>query len=170
MAPPLQLRVHMYSPNVREYRVVATPPLWSLVDLLSIAALGATVLFQLVVLQRVAIDWMLIGSALPALGCALSKRAIVREESVLVVHDLGIQLKKTFWSGNEKVTFIDKNQIKDVIINEGITMCQVIYYMAVIVEGKQNMVLAFEHLFPKLNMLTDIYRGVRAVMYSEPEN
>ena len=40
--------------------------------------------------------------------------------------------------------FIDHSRIADIIINEGITMLQVKFYMAIIVEGQDRMVIVFE--------------------------
>lgn len=54
--------------------------------------------------------------------------------------------------------FLDKAKIKAVLINEGITMHRVVFYLAFVVEGRKQMVVAFEHLKPRLHILVKIYR------------
>jgi len=63
-------------------------------------------------------------------------------ESILVVRELLVQLRSRCWNGRERTSVIDINQIEDVIINEGITMHSVIFYMAFILKGNDRMVLA----------------------------
>lgn len=40
--------------------------------------------------------------------------------------------------------FIDLARVRAVIINEGITLCRVVYYLALVVEGRQDLVVAFQ--------------------------
>lgn len=54
--------------------------------------------------------------------------------------------------------FLDKAKIKAILINEGITMHRVVFYLAFVVEGRKQMVVAFEHLKPRLHILVKIYR------------
>jgi hypothetical protein len=65
-------------------------------------------------------------------------------ESLLVVRDLGIQLKTTYNTGRSQSKFIDKGKILELIINEGITLFQVKFYLAVLVEGEDKMSVVFE--------------------------
>ncbi|GAM28489.1 hypothetical protein SAMD00019534_116650, partial [Acytostelium subglobosum LB1] len=96
------------------------------------------------------------------------KMFIIREESLTVIRELGIQLRKKYLL-KETVEFIEKSRISSIIINEGISRYRVVYYMAFIVEGKQKMILAFDDLIPRINVLLKIYRGTRALMYGENE-
>lgn len=43
-----------------------------------------------------------------------------------------------------RAQFIDMERIRAVILNEGITMQRVVYYMAFVVEGEKNLVVAFK--------------------------
>jgi len=97
------------------------------------------------------------------------KRNSVKEESLLIIRDTGLQLNKKFYNGEEKHLFIDKTKISAIVINEGIRSYDVLFYMAVIVEGHDRMVLVFEDLIPKLCILLQIYRGARSIMWGEPE-
>ncbi|CAG8722794.1 3560_t:CDS:2, partial [Ambispora leptoticha] len=90
-------------------------------------------------------------------------------ESILLIHDVGVQVKTTFMDGRCVSKFIDRSKILDVVINEGITMLSVKFYLAIIVEGQDRMVVVFEHLLPRLNILLKVYQGTRAVIFHELE-
>eukprot|EP00903_Cladosiphon_okamuranus_P007051 g6854.t1 len=98
-----------------------------------------------------------------SLGC----RSRVREESLLVVRELGVQVTTKYVDGREKSTFLDKAKIKAILINEGITMHRVVFYLAFVVAGRDKMVVAFENLKPRLHILVKIYRGTRAAILGE---
>jgi len=153
--------------DIREYIVTARCPFWTRVDtvcaLLVILA-GLSKLYQLGPL------WFgVILSAVPLLLRTAFKLTQVKEERVLVVQDLGIQLSTVYWTGRHADTFIDKDKIKDIIINEGITRCKVIFYMSIMLEGEENMRLVFSHIFLRLPLILKVYRGIRAVIYQELE-
>ncbi|XP_060119568.1 phosphatidylinositol N-acetylglucosaminyltransferase subunit H-like isoform X3 [Heteronotia binoei] len=46
----------------------------------------------------------------------------IDQESLLIVGSLGIQMTSYYASGKESTTFIEMNQVKDVVINEAIYM------------------------------------------------
>ncbi|CAG8532333.1 8120_t:CDS:2 [Acaulospora morrowiae] len=98
-----------------------------------------------------------------------TKFNIVKSESILSVRDVGVQVTTVYLNGRSVSKFIDKSKISDIIINEGITMLQVKFYMAIIVEGQDRMVVVFQHLLPKLNVLIQVYRGTRSVIFNEME-
>jgi len=108
-------------------------------------------------------------SSAPLLLRTAFKLTQVKEERVLVVQDLGIQLSTVYWTGRHADTFIDKDKIKDIIINEGITRCKVIFYMAIILKGEDSMRLVFSHICLRLPLVLKVYRGIRAVIYQELE-
>ena len=116
------------------------------------------------------------------------------------MRDLGLQIHTRYLLGAQRTRFIDRAHIADVILNEGITFQAVIYYMAVIPEGQDRLIVVFDvrpdcgrngasaprrpnrrwvanrerrprpqHLRPRLDVLLHVYRGVRAVMFNEPE-
>jgi hypothetical protein len=66
------------------------------------------------------------------------------QETIIVIRELGVQLETRYHSGKQTHTFIDKQKIKSIIINEGIVCYDIVFYMAFIVEGKNKIVLAFQ--------------------------
>lgn len=94
----------------------------------------------------------------------------VKEERVLVVQDLGVQLSTEYYDGRVKNCFIDNHNIQDIIINEGFSCCKVIFYMAIIVAGDDTMRLVFANSNLRFKELRRVYQGVRAIMYNEPED
>ena len=40
------------------------------------------------------------------------------QESLLVVHDLGVQIRRKYYSGKEDCRFVERGRIHEVIINE----------------------------------------------------
>lgn len=59
---------------------------------------------------------------------------------------------------DQPLKFLDKAKIKAILINEGITMHRVVFYLAFVVAGRDKMVVAFENLKPRLHILIKIYR------------
>ncbi|EGG16506.1 putative glycosyltransferase [Cavenderia fasciculata] len=98
------------------------------------------------------------------------KLMITQEESMVIMRELGVQLtRKYYLKFFNKVEFIDKTKIQSIVINEGISRYSVTFYMAFIVEGKSKMILAFEDLIPRINILLKVYRGTRSLIYGESE-
>jgi len=60
-----------------------------------------------------------------------------------------VQVIKKYFNGKEKHQFIDKTKITAIIINEGIKSYDVLFYMAIIMEGHNKMVLALMTQYPK---------------------
>ncbi|CAG8434336.1 1357_t:CDS:2 [Diversispora eburnea] len=58
----------------------------------------------------------------------------------------------------------NKDKISNIVINEGITILQVKFYMAILVEEADRM-----HLLPKLNVLLQVYQGTRSIIFNEME-
>ncbi|KAI7867387.1 GPI-GlcNAc transferase complex, PIG-H component-domain-containing protein [Spinellus fusiger] len=104
--------------------------------------------------------------ALGIIGWLLLKYKSIKQESLLVMRDIGVQVKAVYWGGSTVSRFITRCKIEDVIINEGITMWQVKSYIAILVKD-QDMVVVFQHLLPSLYpVLLDVYQGTRAVLFS----
>ncbi|KAI8374615.1 GPI-GlcNAc transferase complex, PIG-H component-domain-containing protein [Radiomyces spectabilis] len=92
----------------------------------------------------------------------------VKEESILAMRDIGIQVKTTYWGGSSVSRFVNRLKIEDVVLNEGITMWQIKSYMALLVKDQEKMTVVFEHLLPKLQpILLDVYRGVRQTIFPQ---
>ncbi len=70
--------------------------------------------------------------------------SLAAAESLLVVRGLGLQISSKLYSGKEKKVFIEKKKIESIIINEGVQAWSILYYMAILVKGKEKMILPFE--------------------------
>ncbi|XP_019947344.1 phosphatidylinositol N-acetylglucosaminyltransferase subunit H [Paralichthys olivaceus] len=94
----------------------------------------------------------------------------VDHESLLVIGSLGIQVTSNYASGRETTTFIEKNKIKDIVINEAIYMHQIIYYLCVLLKdpSEPNAVSSVVPLFqsskPRLNCLVKVYRSCQEIL------
>ncbi|KAH9101428.1 hypothetical protein LEN26_015236 [Aphanomyces euteiches] len=91
----------------------------------------------------------------------------VIEESVLVIPQIGVQLRKKQQNGHEKFMFLEATSIKAVVINEAITFSDVIYYLAFIVQDESKMILAFEAFRPRVIALQKIYRGTKQLLFPD---
>ncbi|GAN08409.1 hypothetical protein MAM1_0203c07920 [Mucor ambiguus] len=106
-----------------------------------------------------------------ALIWLFAKQKSVRQESILAIRDVGIQVKTTYWGGSSVSRFINRNKIDDVIINEGISFWQIKSYMAILVKDEDKMVVVFEHLLPRLKpVLLRAYQGIRIIIFTQKPN
>ncbi|KAI8970008.1 GPI-GlcNAc transferase complex, PIG-H component-domain-containing protein [Mycotypha africana] len=96
------------------------------------------------------------------------KKKSVRQESILAIKDVGIQVRTIYWGGSSVSRFISKNRIEDIIINEGISFWQIKSYMAILVNDEDKMIVVFEHLLPRLRpILLEAYKGTRKIIFSQ---
>ena len=111
-------------------------------------------------------------SPLAAIAAAVTAAAMARwrggrvvEESLLVVPGLGLQLAATSASGGVSRHFVDADRLRDVVINEGfVAGGRVVFYLALIVEGEERLLLPFRHLCPRLPVLAEICRAARGAL------
>ncbi|KAI8581259.1 hypothetical protein K450DRAFT_233897 [Umbelopsis ramanniana AG] len=149
-------------PGVREYVVHSDAQIWSIT---SIAFLTLCAIFSYVMRDIVYMRWVI--------GCALAawvwiKFNTVKEESILAVRNVGVQVKTTYLSGRSVSQFIERSRVCDIIIHEAITMWQVKFYMAIITAKQDKMTVVFEHLLPPLNpTLITVYHGARSMIFSD---
>jgi hypothetical protein len=90
-------------------------------------------------------------------------------ESILAIRDIGVQVKTVYANGRERSRFIEQSKLADVLINEGIFLQKFVYYMMLMVKDQHRTVVVFENTLPRLHCLLKVYRGVRSIMYGEPE-
>lgn len=83
-------------------------------------------------------------------------------EKVLAIKGTGIQIDTLFKSGKTQTLFINLERIEGVIINEGITCGRIICYMAIIVDGMDELITFFEDL--PLDVLKDVWKGMTNIM------
>lgn len=88
---------------------------------------------------------------------------IIAEESLLVTQKLGVQIERIDFSGRRSYEFVDMHTIEDAVINEGITRCKIVHYMAFLRSDRKDPLLVFQN-FPPRKELELICRGTRAVL------
>ncbi|XP_078001212.1 phosphatidylinositol N-acetylglucosaminyltransferase subunit H-like [Glandiceps talaboti] len=97
----------------------------------------------------------------------------VYKESLLVMASTGLQYTTTYRTGRQQSVFIPFENIQDVVINEGITMHSVIYYLVVLIKDQENLTKPkslfpiFMKTSPRISTLKEIYRGVQGVMWDK---
>ncbi|XP_064602082.1 phosphatidylinositol N-acetylglucosaminyltransferase subunit H-like [Liolophura sinensis] len=93
----------------------------------------------------------------------------VTEESILVLRSCGLQVKTTYLIGRSATQFVDMAQVKDIVINEGIRMHQVICYLSVLLtprpgSDENGLFPLFMNSLPKVGVLREIYGGVKPLL------
>ncbi|KAF0532445.1 putative glycosyltransferase [Gigaspora margarita] len=123
--------------NARVYTIVSDQSFFGFLDLIYVFAFAAIAGLT----NRTPISY---GMCITLLIIWLwTKFNIVKQESILSIRDIGIQ-------------------VETVYIN-------VKFYMAIIVEGQDRMVVVFQHLLPKYSILIQVYRGTRSIIFNESE-
>ena len=109
--------------------------------------------------------------ALPPLGALAHAALSVREESLLVIQGLGVQLSTRFW-GRAREEFADVAAISEVFLGEAVRLDRCHFYLACLLHGESaapRLIVAFPHLRPRLVELERCYRGVRFILWGEAE-
>ena len=84
-----------------------------------------------------------------------------------MMRELGIQMStssRSYLSAPE-TRFIPSAQIQDIFIHEAFKGFEVRFYMAVIVEREKDAIVVFPKLLPRREILEEVWRGTRAVLY-----
>ncbi|MES1914517.1 MAG: hypothetical protein MHM6MM_006578 [Cercozoa sp. M6MM] len=109
-------------------------------------------------------DWSVVVAALVAVAVLLKitieKRAVF-EERIIVMRQVGVQFESVTKGGSVKRTFLDDTAVKSVVLNEGVSMCRVLSYLAFRVHGQDKMKLAFENLWPRYSTLVSLYAELK---------
>ncbi|CAN8103964.1 unnamed protein product [Discula destructiva] len=94
-------------------------------------------------------------------------------ESLLVLRGLGIQTSSTggsfLASWRAGTRFIPTEKIRDVLINEAFRGFGVRYYLVVVVDGEDDVVVVFPRLLPGRAVVEKVWRGVRGCLW-EPQD
>jgi len=188
----LTLTCRQHSPRTREYIVRSDAPLLNTVDCV-VAALTAIVLAWLVFVWWPE-QWIEPHTAIALIPLALtvaSKLQTVKQESVLCIGALGVQLSTVYVFGRTTRRFFDLAAIDTVILHEGISFYRVVDYLAIVLKDKKRagaggsgsdvlqastskesgkrLIIIFEHLRPRLCVIRRVWQGMRCVLYDEPE-
>lgn len=111
-------------------------------------------------------NWAAAGLAAAALYLAVAFQ-LHTTESVLVLRGLGIQTCRSGKFGfgwGAKTRFIPTEKIRDVLINEAFRGFEVRYYLVVVVEGEEDVVVLFPGLLPRRKIVEAVWRGVRGCL------
>lgn len=108
-----------------------------------------------------------IGTVLASLPIPPTLADTHTEESLLIIRDLGIQTSSTSPSylSTPTIRFIPTTSIQDILIHEAFIGFEVRFYLAIVVEGEQDVVVVFPKLLPRRDMLETIWRGSRACLW-----
>ncbi|KAI1813353.1 GPI-GlcNAc transferase complex, PIG-H component-domain-containing protein [Poronia punctata] len=90
------------------------------------------------------------------------------EESLLVLRGLGIQTsssKGNMLSGAATTRFIPTEKIQDVLINEAFHGFGVRCCLVVVVDGERDVVVVFQKLLPRAEIVERVWKGVRECLY-----
>ncbi|KAK3989556.1 phosphatidylinositol N-acetylglucosaminyltransferase subunit gpi15 [Cladorrhinum sp. PSN332] len=111
-------------------------------------------------------SWALLLSSSAAIYVALCAQ-LHTTESLLVLRGLGIQTSSGGAGslGRAKTRFIPTEKIRDVLINEAFRGFEVRYYLIVVVEGEEDVVVVFPKLLPRKRIVEAVWRGVRGCLF-----
>ncbi|KAM5345742.1 hypothetical protein ACJ41O_011603 [Fusarium nematophilum] len=120
----------------------------------SISALAQNIPASVLVPGSLAVLWL------------LSRRGYA-SESILVMRGLGVQTSESTGSylAGTATRFIPTEKIQDILLNEAFRGFEVRYYLVVVVEGEDDVVVVFPGLLPKRRIVEEVWRGVRRCLY-----
>lgn len=112
---------------------------------------------------------MLIPLAVIILYFALRRLHVT--ERLLVLRGLGVQTSSSggTYLSRKATRFIPTEKIRDVLINEAFRGFEVRYYLIVVVEGEEDVVVVFPRLLPRRHIVETVWRGVRGCLYEAVE-
>jgi len=84
----------------------------------------------------------------------------VKEESVLVISSMGLQITTTFMSGRKVSTFLENLNISGIVINEITSRQCILSYLTVLTESQQAVIPLFQSTLPRLNYLRKVYAAL----------
>ncbi|KAH6713555.1 GPI-GlcNAc transferase complex [Leptodontidium sp. MPI-SDFR-AT-0119] len=88
-------------------------------------------------------------------------------ESLLVLRGLGIQTSSSSntYLSSSTTRFIPTEKIQDILVNEAFRGFAVRYYLVVVVEGEEEVVVVFPRLLPRRDIVERVWRGCRACLF-----
>ncbi len=82
---------------------------------------------------------------------------VVTEESVIIIQNVGVQLRRRYFFGATKTEFLDFDRIDGVLIHEFFSGSQVRFCLAFLVKEETRMSLIFKHLYPGFDAMRRVY-------------
>jgi phosphatidylinositol N-acetylglucosaminyltransferase subunit H len=88
-------------------------------------------------------------------------------ESLLVLRGLGIQTSTSSatYLSSATTRFIPTEKIQDILVNEAFRGFEVRYYLVVMVEAEEDVVVVFPRLLPRRGVVETVWRGARGVLF-----
>lgn len=91
-------------------------------------------------------------------------------EEICVVAGIGIYMTSYgLWNNIQHTTFIDVCLLRSLVIHDAFCRYQPIFFLSATVESWSSRVVFFSHTLPRLEILLPVLRGMRAVLFGEPE-
>lgn len=89
------------------------------------------------------------------------------EESLTLLRGLGVQTCSSAptYLQPPRRRFIPTTQIQDVLIHEAFRGFEVRFYLAIVVQGEEDVVVVFPGLLPRRELLEEVWRGTRACLW-----
>ncbi|GAV88143.1 PIG-H domain-containing protein [Cephalotus follicularis] len=108
-------------------------------------------------IDRTAVLWSMLFGA--RLVYSFYQTRVVKE-SVVIIPAFGVQLETHFWSGGVVRNFIPVDKILKPVLNEHLTPFTCHWSLALVIHGKEELVLAFKELHLPVKMLAPIWKAL----------
>lgn len=103
--------------------------------------------------------------------CYVLSLRVYASESLLVLRGLGVQTSGSprTYLASSPTRFIPTEKIQDIFVNEAFRGFEVRYYLVVVVEGEEDVVVVFPGLLPRRQIVETVWRGARECLYEKGE-
>ncbi|KAL2687694.1 hypothetical protein Neosp_005257 [[Neocosmospora] mangrovei] len=174
-----RLRIRHPSPTTAEFTVTTLRPIPpALHTLILLTRFLVTVFILLLLYARLTLS-PLLASIIPPLLKDFVPRAHLQAPasisalaenipvSVLVPGSFAVLwlLSRRGYLAGTATRFIPTEKIQDILVNEAFLGFEVRYYLVVVVEGEEDIVVVFPRLLPRRKIVEEVWRGVRRCLY-----
>lgn len=92
-----------------------------------------------------------------------------QEDSLLVIHDLGVQLHSTgpFYLFGSSTTFLPKGEILDILIQEAFQGFHVKFFLIIVVANDRNFKVCFPNVNPRRAVVEKVWKSARKCLFDE---
>lgn len=160
----MQRLIHKSSSASKAFIVECDPPKLASIPLEVISAFCALSSLAVYWSQASLFSLPLLLLVAASLGTAVTWIASVQFESVKVLRGVGVVLETKRRSGLLQRSFFDNENIRSVIINEGVTTTDIRFYLAFVIQNSNHLAVAFPNLLPRLDVLRQVYTEVNALL------
>ncbi|GFO48187.1 phosphatidylinositol n-acetylglucosaminyltransferase subunit h-like [Plakobranchus ocellatus] len=112
------------------------------------------------------IEILSVGCLILVLCLILRLHRKIYSESILILPSLGLQVETVYYLGSVKTHFIHISYIKDIVINEAVTMHSILCYLVVLLYDPgtgqtKGLYPLFSHSWPPLSDLKSVYKAAQ---------